>query len=121
MTTPLREHARAIRYRQLVLREVDKARTALLNTIADEAERGVLVTSHPNHGPRHPTSHFGTAVRHCLDCFLKLCGTDDAPQQLTRLKPEDDKRLVELIAGGMAPVRAARTYGANLSAQFRRV
>jgi hypothetical protein len=45
MTASLRDHARAIRYRQLALREADRSKAALLNLIADEAERGVLVTS----------------------------------------------------------------------------
>ena len=43
-TTDLRDHARAVRYRQLALRETDKSKAAVLNRIADEAERGVLVT-----------------------------------------------------------------------------
>jgi hypothetical protein len=42
--TSLKDHARAVRYRQLALRETDRSRTALLNLIAHEAERGVLVT-----------------------------------------------------------------------------
>ena len=44
-TTNIRDHARAVRYRQLALREMDKSKAALLNKIADEAERGVLVTA----------------------------------------------------------------------------
>ena len=43
-TTNIRDHARAVRYRQLALREMDKSKAALLNKIADEAERGVLIT-----------------------------------------------------------------------------
>ena len=43
--TSLKDHARAVRYRQLALRETDRSRAAVLNLIADEAERGVLVTS----------------------------------------------------------------------------
>ena len=35
---------RAVRYRQLALAEPDKAKAALLQKIADEAERGVLCT-----------------------------------------------------------------------------
>ncbi|MBV9564821.1 MAG: hypothetical protein JOY90_30905 [Bradyrhizobium sp.] len=35
---------RALRYRELALREADKDRASLLNRIADEAERGVLYT-----------------------------------------------------------------------------
>lgn len=41
----LKDHTRAVRYRQLAIRETDKAKAAVLNSIADEAERGVLVTS----------------------------------------------------------------------------
>ena len=44
-TTNIRDHARAVRYRQLALREMDKSKAALLNKIADEAERGVLITT----------------------------------------------------------------------------
>ncbi len=36
---------RAVRYRRLALAESDPAKAQLLQTIADEAERGVLVTS----------------------------------------------------------------------------
>ena len=36
--------ARAVRYRQLALAEPDKAKAAILNQIADEAERDVLCT-----------------------------------------------------------------------------
>jgi hypothetical protein len=35
---------RALRYRRLALAEPDKAKAALLQKIADEAERGVLCT-----------------------------------------------------------------------------
>jgi hypothetical protein len=35
---------RAVRYRRLALAEPDKAKTALLQKIADEAERGMLCT-----------------------------------------------------------------------------
>ena len=35
---------RAVRYRRLALAEPDKAKAALLQMIADEAERGVLCT-----------------------------------------------------------------------------
>jgi hypothetical protein len=45
MGTSLHTHARAIRYRQLALRETDRSRVALLNLLADEAERGVLIVS----------------------------------------------------------------------------
>jgi hypothetical protein len=48
----LRDHARAVRYRQLALREADQSRAALLNLIADEAERGVLVISDRNYWRR---------------------------------------------------------------------
>ncbi len=37
-------HDRAVRYRRLALAEPDKAKAALLQKIADEAERGVLCT-----------------------------------------------------------------------------
>jgi hypothetical protein len=40
----MNNHDRAIRYRRLALREPDKAKAALLQKIADEAERGVLCT-----------------------------------------------------------------------------
>jgi hypothetical protein len=39
-----KNHDRAVRYRRLALAEPDKAKAALLQTIADEAERGVLCT-----------------------------------------------------------------------------
>ena len=39
-----KNHDRAVRYRQLALAEPDKAKAALLQKIADEAERGVLCT-----------------------------------------------------------------------------
>jgi hypothetical protein len=39
------DHARAIRYRRLALQEPDQDKASLLRLIADEAERGVLVTS----------------------------------------------------------------------------
>ena len=39
-----KNHARAVRYRQLALAEPDKARAAVLYKIADEAERDVLCT-----------------------------------------------------------------------------
>jgi hypothetical protein len=39
-----KNHARAVRYRQLALAEPDRARAAVLLTIADEAERDVLCT-----------------------------------------------------------------------------
>jgi hypothetical protein len=38
-----KNHARAVRYRQLVLAEPDRAKAAVLLTIADEAERGCIV------------------------------------------------------------------------------
>ena len=37
-------HVRAVRYRQLALAEADKEKAAILNQIADEAERDVLCT-----------------------------------------------------------------------------
>lgn len=40
----MNNHDRAIRYRRLALREPNKAKAALLQKIADEAERGVLCT-----------------------------------------------------------------------------
>jgi hypothetical protein len=39
-----KNHARAVRHRQLALAEPDRARAAVLLTIADEAERDVLCT-----------------------------------------------------------------------------
>jgi hypothetical protein len=39
-----KNHARAVRYRQLALAEPDRAKAAVLLTIADEAERDVLCT-----------------------------------------------------------------------------
>jgi hypothetical protein len=39
------DHARAIRYRRLALQEPDQDKASLLRLIADEADRGVLVTS----------------------------------------------------------------------------
>jgi hypothetical protein len=40
----MNDHDRAVRYRRLALGEPDKAKGALLQKIADEAERGVLCT-----------------------------------------------------------------------------
>jgi hypothetical protein len=57
-TTNMRDHARAIRYRQLALREPDKSKAALLNLIADEAERGVLVTSDFHRSTEKPATVF---------------------------------------------------------------
>jgi hypothetical protein len=42
---------RALRYRRLALAEPDKAKAALLQKIADEAERGVLCTIDQKPGP----------------------------------------------------------------------
>ena len=39
-----KNHDRAVRYRRLALAEPDKAKAAILNQIADEAERDVLCT-----------------------------------------------------------------------------
>jgi hypothetical protein len=39
-----KNHARAVRYRQLALAEPDKAKAAILFAIADEADRDVLYT-----------------------------------------------------------------------------
>jgi hypothetical protein len=39
-----KNHDRAVRYRRLALAELNKANAALLQKIADEAERGVLCT-----------------------------------------------------------------------------
>jgi hypothetical protein len=39
-----KNHARAVRYRQLALAESDKAKAAVLYKIADEADRDVLCT-----------------------------------------------------------------------------
>jgi hypothetical protein len=39
-----KNHARAVRYRQLALAEPDKAKAAVLYQIADEADRDVLCT-----------------------------------------------------------------------------
>jgi hypothetical protein len=39
-----KNHDRAVRYRRLALAEPDKAKAALLQKIADEAERGVQCT-----------------------------------------------------------------------------
>jgi hypothetical protein len=39
-----KNHARAVRYRQLALAEPDKAKAAILLSIADEADRDVLCT-----------------------------------------------------------------------------
>jgi hypothetical protein len=42
-----KNHDRTVRYRQLALAEPDKAKAALLQKIADEAERGELCTVDP--------------------------------------------------------------------------
>jgi hypothetical protein len=39
------DHARALRYRRLALKEPDQHKASLLRHIADEAEQGILVTS----------------------------------------------------------------------------
>jgi hypothetical protein len=43
--TPSRNHARAVRYRQLALGEPDRAKADMFYKLADEAERNVLCTS----------------------------------------------------------------------------
>ncbi len=43
-TSSMNNHDRAVRYRRLALSEPDEARAALLQKIANEAERGVLCT-----------------------------------------------------------------------------
>jgi hypothetical protein len=40
-----KNHERAVRYRRLALAEPDKSKAALLQKIADEADKGVLVTA----------------------------------------------------------------------------
>jgi hypothetical protein len=50
-------HDRAVRYRRLALAEPDKAKAALLQRIADEAERGVLCTV----DQREPVPEFSSA------------------------------------------------------------
>jgi hypothetical protein len=42
---PPKNHARAVRYRQLSLAEADRDKADLLLTLADEADRDVLCTS----------------------------------------------------------------------------
>jgi hypothetical protein len=42
---PWKNHARAVRYRQLALGEPDRAKAEMLYKLADEAERNVLCTS----------------------------------------------------------------------------
>lgn len=44
-----KNHARAVRYRQLALAEPDQAKAAILYKIADEAERDVLCTVDRTH------------------------------------------------------------------------
>ena len=39
---------RAVRYRRLAMAELDKEKAALLQKLADEAERGVLCTAEPS-------------------------------------------------------------------------
>ncbi|MET4175284.1 MULTISPECIES: hypothetical protein [unclassified Bradyrhizobium] len=39
------DHSRALGYRKLAMAEQDRAKAAILNRIADEAERGVLCTA----------------------------------------------------------------------------
>jgi hypothetical protein len=39
-----KNHDRAVRYQRLALAEPDRAKAALLQKLADEAERGVLCT-----------------------------------------------------------------------------
>jgi len=70
MMTNLRDHLRAIRYRQLALREADQSRAALLNLIADEADRGVLVTSDRSyrHRPDQQTPYHPFQYRAALQC-----------------------------------------------------
>jgi hypothetical protein len=40
-----KNQVRAVRYRRLALAEPDKAKAAILNQIADEAERDILCTA----------------------------------------------------------------------------
>jgi hypothetical protein len=43
--TPSKNRIRAVRYRQLALGELDRAKADMLYKLADEAERNVLCTS----------------------------------------------------------------------------
>jgi hypothetical protein len=52
-----KNHDRAVRYRRLALAEPDRAKAALLQKIADEAERGVLCTV----DKREPIPEFASA------------------------------------------------------------
>jgi|UPI0004BC00AC hypothetical protein len=54
MSSPT-DHSRALRYRQPALAEQDRAKAAILNRIAEEAERGVLCTAAP--APRPATQN----------------------------------------------------------------
>jgi len=45
--SPSNDHSRSLRYRRLALAEQDRARAAILNRIAEEAERGVLCIAAP--------------------------------------------------------------------------
>jgi hypothetical protein len=51
-----KNHARAVRYRQLALAEPDKDKAAVLYKIADEAERDVLCTVDRLHAEFAPTA-----------------------------------------------------------------
>jgi hypothetical protein len=53
---------RALRYRALALADADPERANLLNKIADEAERGVLVSTERRYRSR-PSPPFGPRVQ----------------------------------------------------------
>jgi hypothetical protein len=55
------DHSRALRYRQLALAEQDRTNAAILNRIAEEAERGVLCIAAP--APLRPATQISASDR----------------------------------------------------------
>jgi hypothetical protein len=62
-------NVRAVRYRRLAFQESDKATAELLNLLAEEAERGVLVTSDGlwRSRPENTGSHYEAIFRQGTD------------------------------------------------------
>jgi hypothetical protein len=57
-------NTRAVRYRRLALAETDPAAAAILQILADEAERGVLCVSEKSVRSSHPPTTKPVTVDH---------------------------------------------------------
>ena len=71
------DHARAIRYRRLALQEPDQDKASLLRLIADEADRGVLVTSDRRTTKRPPVTQERSAMHQSGPLKSAWNGMDD--------------------------------------------